>query len=114
MPIILPYYGALLGAILLGVMGQVLLKTGAERSADMIAQFLNPFTIVGFGVYAAAAILYIIAIKKIPVSVAFPSVAASYIAVAIIAHLLWHEPLGWHQIAGIALIGGGILLIHQQ
>ena len=114
MPAVLPYYAALLAAILLGVMGQILLKTGAERSADMVGQFRDPFTIVGFAVYAFAAILYIIAIKKIPISIAFPSVAASYIAVAVIAHLLWGEPLGWPQFAGILLIGSGILLLHQH
>jgi len=30
-----------------------------------------------------------------PVSVAFPSSAASYPSVAIIAHLMWNEPFGW-------------------
>ena len=55
-----------------------------------------------------------VALNKLPVSVAFPSVAASYAVVAVIAHLLWNEPLGWPQFAGILLIGGGILLIHQH
>ena len=108
----LPYYAALVGAILLGVLGQVALKAGAERSAGMVAQFLDPFTIGGFGVYALAAIFYIVAIKRIPISLAFPSVSLSYVAVAIIAHLLWGEPLGVPQVAGIALIAGGILLLH--
>ena len=108
-----PYYAALLGAILLGVLGQVALKAGAERSSGMVGQFLDPFTIGGFAVYALAAILYIIAIKRIPISLAFPSVSLSYVAVAIIAHLLWGEPLGVPQVAGIALIAGGILLLHQ-
>ena len=34
--------------------------------------------------------------------------------VAIIAHLLWNEPFGWPQFAGLVLIGSGILLIHQH
>lgn len=105
-------YGALLGAILVGVAGQLLLKSGAVRSAGFLAQFLDPFTILGLGVYALAAVLYIIAIKRIPVSIAFPSVALSYVLVAIAAHFLWHEPLGLAQFGGIALIAGGILLLH--
>jgi len=60
-----------------------------------------------------AALCYILALKKIPVSIAFPSVAASYAVVAVLAHVLWNEPLGWPQLAGIVLIGGGVLLIHQ-
>jgi multidrug transporter EmrE-like cation transporter len=113
MPVLLPYYAALLAGILLGVMGQILLKTGAVRSADMVAQFLSPFTIFGFGIYALAAVCYVIAIKKIPISLAFPTVSLSYVAVAVVAHLVWDEPLGAAQLAGMALISCGILLLHQ-
>jgi small multidrug resistance pump len=113
MPALFPYYAALLAGILLGVVGQVALKAGAERSSGMMAQLFDPFTIGGFAIYAVAAILYIIAIKRIPISLAFPTVSLSYVAVAVIAHLVWGEALGLPQIAGMALIIGGILLLHQ-
>lgn len=108
------YYLSLLAGILLGVAGQVALKSGALASATLAAQFAHPLTIVGFAIYVAAALCYIVALKEIPVSVAFPSVAASYAIVAIIAHLLWNEPLGWPQLGGLLLIGAGIVLIHQH
>lgn len=108
------YYVSLVGAILLGVVGQIALKSGALASPSGAAQFINPLTIAGLAVYVIAALCYIVALKKIPVSVAFPSVAASYAVVAIIAHLLWNEPFGWPQFAGLVLIGGGIVLIHQH
>jgi small multidrug resistance pump len=107
------YYSSLVAAILLGIAGQIALKSAAEGSATVTAQFLNPLTIVGLAVYIVAALCYILALKKIPVSIAFPSVAASYAVVAVLAHVLWNEPLGWPQLAGIVLIGGGVLLIHQ-
>lgn len=108
------YYLSLVAAILVGIAGQMTLKAGALRSATVAAQFANPLTIAGFGIYVLAGVLYIVALKRIPVSVAFPSVSASYALVAILAHLLWNEPLGWPQLAGIVLIGSGILLIHQH
>ena len=108
------YYLCLASAILFGVVGQIALKSGAVGSPTMMAQFVNPLTIVGFAVYVLAALFYIVALKKIPVSVAFPSVAASYAVVAVIAHLMWNEPFGWPQLGGLVLIGGGILLIHQH
>jgi multidrug transporter EmrE-like cation transporter len=110
---LLPYYVALLAGILLGVMGQILLKTGALRSVDMVTQFLNPFTMFGFFVYGLAAICYVIAIKRIPISLAFPTVSLSYVAVALVAHIVWGEPLGLPQLAGIALISCGVLLLHH-
>jgi drug/metabolite transporter (DMT)-like permease len=108
------YYASLIGAVILGVAGQIALKSAALNSPTVTAQFLHPLTLIGFAIYVFAAFGYIVALKQIPVSVAFPSVAASYAVVAIIAHLLWNEPFGWLQLAGLVLIGSGILLIHQH
>jgi small multidrug resistance pump len=110
----LPYYGSLSVSILLGVCAQIMLKTGVERSGESwFAQFASPFTIAGLAIYAGAFVLYIIAIRKIPLSLAFPMVATSYVLVAIAAHYLWGEHFGWYQLAGILLIGGGIVVLHQ-
>jgi undecaprenyl phosphate-alpha-L-ara4N flippase subunit ArnE len=106
-------YMSLGAAILLGIAGQIVLKAGAAAAPSVAAQLVNPLTIAGLGIYAVAAIAYVVALNRIPVSIAFPSVAASYAIVAVIAHLLWNEPLGWPQLGGIALIGAGIFLIHQ-
>jgi small multidrug resistance pump len=106
-------YLSLVAAILLGIVGQIVLKSAAVGAPSLGAQFLNPLTIAGLAVYGFAALAYVAALNRIPVSIAFPSVAASYAVVAVIAHFLWNEPLGWAQLGGIVLIGGGIVLIHQ-
>jgi undecaprenyl phosphate-alpha-L-ara4N flippase subunit ArnE len=100
-------------AILLGIAGQIVLKSGAVGAASLTAQLFNPLTLLGLVIYGLAAIAYIVALNRIPLSLAFPSVAASYAIVAVLAHILWNEPLGWPQAGGIALIAGGIILIHQ-
>jgi len=110
---LLPYYAALLVGVVFGIAGQVLLKIGSVRTADVTAQLFDPFTILGLVAYGPAAVLYIIAIKKIPITLAFPSVSLSYLAVAVIAHYVWGEPLGVPQLGGIALIAGGLFLLHQ-
>lgn len=106
------FYGALGAAILCGVVGQILLKQGAG-AADFIAQLLRPSTIVGLGFYALAALLYIVALRKIPVSVAFPSVSLSYVVVAVAGHFLWNEPFGMTQIGGLILICAGVFVLSQ-
>jgi small multidrug resistance pump len=108
------YYVSLAVSIALGIGGQIALKSAANESASVVAQFLDPLTVLGLAIYVFAALCYILALKEIPVSIAFPSVAASYAVVAVLAHVLWNEPLGWPQMAGIVLIGGGVLLIHQH
>jgi small multidrug resistance pump len=107
-----PYYAALAVGIVLGIAGQIVLKAGSARTTDVVAQFLNPFTIIGFFCYGLAAFFYIAAIKKIPVSVAYPSVSIGYAIVAFTAHYVWGEPFGLQHIAGLVLISGGILLLY--
>jgi len=113
MPILLPYYMALFVGILIAVCGQLLLKTGAQATADLAAQLLNIYTIIGVGFYGCAAFLYLIAIRKIPISVAYPTVAVSYVVVAVVAHFAWDESLTPGKIGAIALILAGVALLHR-
>jgi small multidrug resistance pump len=108
-----PYYAALATGIVLGIAGQIALKMGAAGTESIALQFRHPATLVGFAIYVVAAVLYMIALKKIPLSLANPSVAVSYVAVALAAHFLWNEPFGLQQIGALVLIGGGIVLLHQ-
>lgn len=105
-------YLVLAAAILCGVAGQLLLKQGAS-APDLLAQLLRPATIVGLGFYAVAALLYIVALRRIPVSIAFPSVSLSYVVVALAGHFLWSEPFTWVHVGGLALICGGVLILSQ-
>ena len=106
------YYVALGISILAGIAGQMLLKAGAD-APDFFSQVLRPSTLAGLALYGAAAFLYIIALRKIPMSVAFPSVSLSYAIVAVLGHFLFGEPFGIKQIGGIVLITGGVVLINQ-
>jgi drug/metabolite transporter (DMT)-like permease len=106
------YYVALGFGILAGIGGQLLLKAGAD-APDFVSQVLRPSTLCGLALYGSAAFLYIVALRKIPVSVAFPSVSLSYAIVAVLGHFLFGEPFGIKQIGGIALIMGGVVLINQ-
>ena len=106
------YYVALGIGILAGIGGQLLLKAGAD-APDFVSQVLRPSTLCGLALYGSAAFLYIVALRKIPVSVALPRVSHSYAIVAVLGHFLFGEPFGIKQIGGIALIMGGVVLINQ-
>jgi len=111
---LLAYYAGLFGAIILGVFGQLLLKSGAEKSADVIHQLGEPSTIGGLLVYALSALLYLISLRKLPLSIAFPSVSLSYVVVAVASHFLWQEPLGWLRLAGMAFILLGVTVLNYS
>ena len=90
------YYVVLGIGILTGIGGQMLLKAGAD-APTLVGQLLRPSTLLGLALYGSAAFLYIFALRKIPVSVAFPSVSLSYAIVAVLV------------LAGVQLIVVGVI-----
>ena len=104
------YWIVLFAAIATSMAGQTLLKAGAGV-ANFGAQLLDWRTLVGFCVYGAAAVLYIVALRRIPMSVALPCTAVSYVAAALIGHYAFGETLAFMHIAAIALICCGVVLL---
>jgi small multidrug resistance pump len=104
------YWGALAGAITTSMVGQTLLKAGAG-APTFVAQLFDVRTIIGLGLYGGSAMLYIIALRRIPMSVALPCTAVSYIVAALIGHYGFAEPLGVAKIAGIGMICLGVLML---
>jgi multidrug transporter EmrE-like cation transporter len=105
------YWLSLAAAILTSLGGQVLLKAGAIGEGGFITQIFRPTTIIGLIAYGGAAFLYIIALRKIPMSIALPCTAASYVAVAVIGHFMFGEALSTQKVAAIGLICGGVLML---
>ncbi|MEM9771382.1 MAG: EamA family transporter [Cyanobacteria bacterium P01_D01_bin.73] len=107
-------YFLLAASVTLGAIGQVLLKLGASKpSSSIVSQFMDPVVIGGLGVYFVAAIFYTTALRQLPLSVAFPSVSASYAIVALLAFFIWKEPFGAKQIAAFILILAGVYLLNK-
>ena len=104
------FWAALAVAITTTMVGQSLLKAGAG-TADFLTQLVDWRTVVGLVLYGGASLLYIVALRRIPMSVALPCTAASYVAAALIGHFLFHEPLTPQHIGAIGLIIGGVLLL---
>jgi small multidrug resistance pump len=104
------YWGTLFGAIIISMAGQTLLKAGAG-AASFVTQLFDWRTLVGFVMYGGSAVLYIIALRRIPMSRALPCTAISYVAAALIGHYAFHEPISATQIGAIALICGGVMLL---
>jgi len=97
-------------AISISLVGQTLLKSGAG-AADFWTQMLDWHTLLGLFLYGGAALLYIVALRKIPMSVALPSTAVSYVAAILIGHFLFGESIGVLHLSAIALICGGVVLL---
>jgi small multidrug resistance pump len=105
-----PYWAVLIAAIAISMAGQTLLKAGAG-AADFLAQLLDWRTILGLALYGGSAMLYIVALRRIPMSVALPFTAVSYIAAALIGHYAFAEPLGVMQLGAIGFISVGVIML---
>jgi multidrug transporter EmrE-like cation transporter len=101
-------------AIAMSLAGQTLLKAGAaprEASTEILAQFLDVRTIAGLGLYVFAAFLYVYALRRIPLSVALPCTAASYVGAIFIGHYVYDETITLIHLAAVAFIGCGVVLL---
>jgi len=104
------FWAALGAAVAVSLLGQILLKAGSG-AATFTAQLFDWRTMIGFVFYGAAAMLYIVALRRIPLSVALPCTAVSYIAAALIGHYGFGEPLGAMRIAAIGVIAAGVVML---
>jgi multidrug transporter EmrE-like cation transporter len=105
------YWGALVAAISVSLLGQVLLKAGAGGEGGFLAQLFRPTTMVGLVCYGGAALLYIVALRRIPMSVALPCTAVSYVVIALVGHFAFGEALGPQKVMAIALISAGVVVL---
>jgi len=104
------YWVMLFGAIFVSMAGQTLLKAGSQADTFM-HQLFDWRTILGLCVYGSASIFYIVALRKIPMSVALPCTAVSYVASAMIGHFVFGEVVGPMRVAAIGLISCGVVLL---
>ena len=105
-----PFWAALALAICTSLLGQTLLKAGAG-SGTFVAQLMDWRTLLGLVFYGGAAMLYIVALRRIAMSMALPCTAVSYIAAAMIGHYGFGEPLGPMHLAAIGVIATGVIML---
>lgn len=102
-------------ASLSGVLGQCFLKNGAlevhSKSISIYRQFFNFQIIIGLTIYGCAAVAYIYSLRKIPLSVAYPTMSLGYVATALIGKFYFSETLPATHVVGICLIILGTLFL---
>jgi multidrug transporter EmrE-like cation transporter len=82
------------------------------RSVGILA-YSAPFW-AGMMCYAASVCVWIAALSKAPVSVAYPMLSLGYVVVAGVSALWLGESLSMPKVLGIALICAGVLLVSRS
>jgi len=115
-------FGFVLTTIVFTVVGQVLIKWQAMHAAHLPASWpdrvtfffrlvLNPWIMAGLLSAVVAAFAWILAMTRLPLSMAYPFVALTYPLVFCLGWLLFGESLSPWRIVGVLFILVGVAVI---
>lgn len=114
-----------LAGVLLNACAQLLLKAGTNRLGDLDFSLSNavalgvrilttwPF-LLGFAFYGVSIVVWIAALSRVPVTVAYPMLSIGYVVNALIARVWLGETLSLSGWSGIGLICLGVWLVARQ
>jgi drug/metabolite transporter (DMT)-like permease len=100
--------------------GQLLFKLGAKKwGGETFFQWgwsfiTNPFLVFAVSLYALAIIVWIYVLRILPLSIAYPLTALSYVIVPVIAYFFLHEKISIQTLLGCLLIIVGVVVAHFQ
>ena len=108
---LLIYSGILLISVMVSSVSQILLKISAGKQyLSRIREYLNPYVIIGYGLFFGCTLISMFALKVVPLSMAPVLEATGYIFVALLSFLFLKERLTLKQLLGMALILIGIVV----
>ncbi|MFI4929534.1 MAG: SMR family transporter [Burkholderiales bacterium] len=117
----------ILGGVLLNAVAQLLLKAGASnsgaisldagsavlwRTAVGLAQ--HPYILGGLACYVVSVIVWIVALSRVEVSIAYPMLSIGYVVNALLAWWLFKEDVNAQRWLGIGVIIVGVVLVARS
>ena len=118
-------FALLLTGVLLNAGAQLLLKAGTNRIGTFEYSLANlgpigaqiatsPFVLGGLTCYVVSVVVWILALSRVPVSVAYPMLSIGYIVNALAAWALFGESLAAQKLVGIGFIIIGVFLVARS
>ena len=118
-------FSLLMTGVALNAAAQLLLKAGTNRVGEFSFALenivpigsrlaLSPFILGGLACYVVSVVVWILALSRVPVSVAYPMLSVGYIVNAVLAYYLFGESIGMQKVVGIAFIMVGVFLVARS
>ena len=112
----------LVPAIITSTTGELLLKHGMNQVgrfefsrrgllAALPRIVTNPSIVFGFIGFGSGAVFWLAVLSRVPLSIAYPTLALSYFIVVVEAWLLLKERVTWQRLLGVAIIFAGVVII---
>ena len=102
-------YVLLSSSMILAVIGQFFIKKGVTVSSlalnfgSIVNTLFNPSVFFGFLIYGISAIIWLFVLKRFDLSVAYPALSLTYVAIVILSAKYYGEPLTLFKSIGITV-----------
>jgi drug/metabolite transporter (DMT)-like permease len=106
--------GLALGTVALNSAAQLLLRGAALRGAtpsEPITLLRSPLFVVALAAYGLSVLTWLGVLRRVPLGVAMPFVALTYVAVPVAAWAVFDDPISWRMAGGAALIIAGVVVV---
>ena len=107
-------FSFLLAGVLLNASAQLLLKAGTNAMPLGLGLALEPHILGGLACYAISVVVWIVALSRVPVSIAYPMLSIGYVVNALAAWQLLGESLSLLRLAGTGVIIAGVFMVARS
>lgn len=107
-------FALLLTGVLLNATAQLLLKAGTGAVPLGVELAVEPHILGGLACYAVSVVVWIVALSRVPVSVAYPMLSMGYVVTAVAAWQLLGEALPPLRLGGIGVIIAGVVMVARS
>ena len=118
-------FALVLCGVLLNAAAQLLIKAGAQTAGEFaftpgnllqagLHFALQWQILLGLSFYAVSVVVWILALTRVQVSVAYPMLSLGYVVTAFAAWSLFGEALSLSKLAGIAVIIAGVIIVARS
>lgn len=107
-------FAFILTGVLLNAGAQLLLKAGTNARPLGLALAIEPHILAGLACYVVSVVVWVVALSKVPVSIAYPMLSIGYVVNAVAAYYLLGETLTPMRLAGIGVIIVGVFIVARS
>jgi multidrug transporter EmrE-like cation transporter len=114
-----------LAGVLLNAVAQLLLKAGANAVGQFeftaanaipvgVKLAMQPPIVGGLACYVVSVVVWVMALSRVEVSIAYPMLSLGYVVNAIAAHYLFGEAVSPMRVIGIFVIIVGVVMVARS
>ena len=118
-------FALVLTGVLLNAAAQLMLKAGTNAIGAFQFSTANlapigwkvatqPFILGGLACYAVSVVVWILALSRVEVSIAYPMLSVGYVVNAVAAYFLFGEAVGVQRLVGIGIIILGVYIVARS